>query len=254
MRYKIYILVLPLFLFSFTVVFAQTSDSAEMDVTKPTNFYTFLDNNLEFSNTKNANIYGYRANLTFSISPKHLLLAEVPLLYNDRTEKFGIGDLRLRYFWLPYKDYSKVFGAFGPSVDVFVPTGDYGNGLGTGRWVIAPGVTAAFMIADWIQLFPVLSYQYTSKSTSSLIPDTLDNVKHGASFQIITPIILSEKVFTQVTPVLSYADFNDDKSFGYAQELLLSYGLKQTLWINAFYRGDFKNEFHTVRLGFTLYI
>jgi hypothetical protein len=233
---------------------AQSAVDEQMDVSKPTNFYTLLDNNLEFTSTENANIFGYRANFTYSISPKHLLLLEAPLLYNDNTNKFGIGDLRVRYFWLPYKNYEKVFGAFGPSVDIFAPTGNFENGLGTGRWIIAPGITAALMVADWIQFFPVLSYQYVSKNITDLVPDQINEDKHGMSFQIITPIVLSKKVFIQLTPVLSYSDFKDNKSFGYAQELLFSYGIKKTLWVNLFYRGDFKNEIHTIRLGLTMYL
>ena len=251
MKYLAIVLYILLNIYS---VHAQSNQDSEIDVTKPTNFYTFLDNNLEFTSNKNANIFGYRANLTVSISPKHLLLIEAPLLYNDKSEKFGLGDIRARYFWLPYKNYDNFFGAFGPSIDIFAPTGNFEKGLGTGRWVVAPGVMGALMLAEWIQLFPVLSYQYVSKSTSDLIPDNIDKETHGMSFQIITPIIISQKVFTQVTPILLYNDFSDNTSLSYVQELLFSYGPKETLWINLFYRGAFKDEAHTIRLGFTMYL
>jgi len=254
MRTTKYLIIALLLLISIDSLFAQSSQDSTLDVSKPTNFYTFLDNNFEYTSTEGANVFGYRANLTFSISPKHLVLAEAPLLYNDYTKKIGIGDLRLRYFWLPYKDYSKLFGAFGPSVDIFAPTGNVENGLGTGRWVIAPGVTAAFMLADWIQLFPVLSYQYVSKSMDSSIPDEFNKVTHGMTFQVMTPIVISERVFTMLTPIVSYADFSNDKSFAYMQEVLFSYGLKETIWLNLFYRGAFKDDVHTVRAGFTMYL
>lgn len=61
----------------------------------------------------------------FAPSEAHLILGEVSLLYNDRIEKFGLGDVRAPYFYLPYKNNDKFFGAFGPSVHVFMPTGNF---------------------------------------------------------------------------------------------------------------------------------
>lgn len=251
---KIKQILVLVFIISSSCVIAQSDQDSAMDVSKPTNFYTLLENNLEFTSAENTTIIGYRANFTYSISPKHLLLIEAPLLYSTNTKKFGVGDLRARYFWLPYKNYEKLFGAFGPSVDIFAATGNYDNGLGTGRWIIAPGVTASIMLAEWIQFFPVLSYQYVSKSSSNLIPDSLNVAMNGISFQIVTPVIFSEKFFTQITPVFTYSDFNDEKSFGYIQELLLSYGIKQNLWVSAFYMGNFKNDIHSIRVGLTVYL
>ena len=108
------------------LVFGVTGVSVaqEVDASKPTNFYPLLDNSLEYNARETGgNLMGYRAQLIYPPSDKHLFLFEVPLLYNDGTEKFGIGDLRGRYFFLPYKNYDKFFGAFGPSLDVFAPTG-----------------------------------------------------------------------------------------------------------------------------------
>ena len=178
----------------------------------------------------------------------------MPLLYNDLSESFGIGDLRTRYFYLPYKDYSKFFGAFGPSVDVFIPTGNAEKGLGSGRWVISPGVTAGLMASETIQFFPVLSYQYISESNLDSIPDSENESFNGLSFQVITPIVISDQFFTQLTPVLAQNDLSDSDSFRYSQEVLLSYGIKPTLWANLFYRGTFEDDIHTIRLGITIYL
>lgn len=89
---------------------SNESEDGDIDSSKPTNFYSFLDNTLEYSNQKSQNVFGYRGKLTLALSEAHLVLAEVPLLYNDRTEKFGIGDFRARYFWLPYKNYLEPSG------------------------------------------------------------------------------------------------------------------------------------------------
>ena len=73
-----------------------------IDASKPTNFYSLLDNTIENTSSPGQNVFGYRGKLMLAPSEKHLVLAEVPLLYNDRTEKFGLGDIRGRYFYLPY--------------------------------------------------------------------------------------------------------------------------------------------------------
>lgn len=148
-----------------------------------------LDNTFEYSSKSNENILGYRGKITFAPSEAHLVLGELPLLYNDRTNKVGVGDIRARYFWLPYKNYDKLLGAFGPSIDIFVPVGNFENGLGSSRWIISPGITVGLMAADWIQFFPILSYQYSGKQMTDEIPETSKSVSHGFTFQVITPIV-----------------------------------------------------------------
>lgn len=70
----------------------------EIDASKPTNFYSLLDNILEFSSRPDENVMGFRGKITYAPSESHLVLAEVPLLYNSRTKKFGVGDPRASKF------------------------------------------------------------------------------------------------------------------------------------------------------------
>lgn len=247
-------LIITALLISFgTFLFGQ--EEVVIDASKPTNFYSYIDNTLEYSNQPNQNLFGYRGNLTLAPSEAHLILAEIPLLYNDRTKKFGLGDIRARYFWLPYKNYDNFLGAFGPSVDIFAPTGSFENGLGSSSWVISPGVTIGLMAADWIQFFPILSYQYVSKPTADQIPEANKMDRSGLSFQVITPVVFSDALFMQITPVFSITDFNDvGGSSRFAQELTAVYTIKQGLQASAFYRGDFKDTIHTVRLGLTVFL
>lgn len=226
----------------------------EIDSSKPTNFYSFVDNTLEYSDQPNQNLFGYRGNVTLALSEAHLALAEIPLLYNDRTKKFGIGDIRARYFWLPYKDYSKMFGAFGPSIDMYAPTGSYEDGLGSSSWVVSPGVTCGLMVADWIQFFPILSYQHVSKQTTDAIADSLKKERNGVTFQLVTPVVFSPEFFMQVTPILSRNDFDDDRSDRFALEVFGSYTIRPKLQATAYYRGNFEDEVHTGRLGLTVFL
>ena len=231
-----------------------SAQEAEIDASKPTNFYSFIDNTLEYQSSSTQNIYGYRGNLTLAPAEEHLILAEVPLLYNDRTSKFGLGDIRVRYFYLPYKNYEKLIGAFGPSIDVFAPTGSYENGLGRSSWVISPGFTMGIMAADWIQFFPILSYQYVSKQTTDLIPENQKKSRQGLTFQIIMPIVFSDKFFVQLTPVFSMNDFDDAKQDKFAQEVFASYSIKPTMQLTGFFRGNFDDEVYTYRLGLTVFL
>ncbi|WP_136479805.1 transporter [Cognatitamlana onchidii] len=245
------LIVLPLLLLMSLVTFAQEEDS--IDASKPTNFYSFVDNTLEYSSQENQNVMGYRGKLTLAPSAEHLVLFEAPLLYNDRTEKFGLGDLRARYFWLPYKNYDKTIGAFGPSIDVFAPTGSFENGLGSGRWIVSPGVTVGIMAADWIQFFPIASYQYASKPVYDNPIPAADMATHGLSFQVITPIVFSEKFFVQLTPVFKMNNFNDERNDRFEQEAFAAYSLNPKMQLTAFYSGKFEDKNHTVSAGLSVF-
>ena len=229
------------------------TQEAEIDASKPTNFYSFIDNTLEYQTSSNQNIFGYRGNLTLAPSSEHLVLAEIPLMYNDRTSKFGLGDIRVRYFWLPYKDYSSFLGAFGPSIDIFAPTGSFEDGLGSSSWVVSPGITVGLMAADWIQFFPILSYQYVSKQTTDQIPESQKKARQGLTFQVITSIILSDKFFMQLTPIFSMNDFDDSRQDRFATELFASYAVHSTIQVTGFFRGNFEDEVYTYRLGLTMF-
>ena len=226
----------------------------EIDASKPTNFYSSLDNSVEYSQRPNANVYGYRGNLTFALSESHLLLAEVPLLYNEETKHFGIGDLRARYFFLPYKNYDKLFGAFGPSLDVFVPTGNVDKGIGTGSWVISPGITIGLMVADWIQVFPIISYQYVSKSSTNLIPEDQKMEAHGLSIQAIVPIIISDDFFISVTPIYRLNNFLDTKQDRFVQEFAAVYSLAKKMQLSGYFSNNAKDKIFVYRLGLTVFM
>lgn len=232
----------------------MNAQDKEIDASKPTNFYSMLDNTMEFSSQKNQNVFGYRGKVSLAPSEAHLILGEIPIMYNDRTSKFGLGDIRARYFYLPYKDYSKTIGAFGLSVDVFMPTGNFENGLGSGRWIVAPGVTAGIMAAEWVQFFPVLSYQYMSKPTYDNPTPEANNDVSGITFQVITPIVFSEKFFVSLTPIYKINNINNINQDRFAYEFLASFSLTATMLLTGFYSGTPEEEIHTMSVGLTIYL
>lgn len=231
----------------------QAQQEQTIDASKPTNFYSNLNNSLEFLSTKKrGNLIGYRANITYSPSERHLILGEVPLQYNFQKGKFGLGDVRARYFYLPYKNYEKLFGAFGPSIDIIAPTGSVPNEIGGGRWIIAPGLASALMFTEWFQVFPVLSYQYLSKPISS---DTsaVNNPINGITLQFISVLALSEKAFIAITPTFNQRYLNGTGTFSYIQELSFGYMVSPKGQLSAYLKGDFKDELYQASVGYTVF-
>jgi len=240
-------------------VSAQAQEQ-KIDASKPTNLYTQLNNAVEFArNAAGNNLYGYRASFQLaSADQHHLAFAEIPLLYNDRTKKFGLSDIRIRYFGITHKDYTKTFGGvWAGSVDMFIPTGNFENGLGTSRWIIAPGLVTGFIFSKQFQMFPIVSYQFISKPTAKGIPDSLKKVRHGMTFQAIT-VLNFGTWFAWVTPLYVIPDLSDSsQKKRFIIEVIPSInaiGDKFKFRPSAFFRYDFQNKAYQARLALVLYL
>lgn len=224
-----------------------------IDASKPTNFYNSLNHAFEFiSRPVGGNLMGYRANLVLAPSDRNLILGEIPVLYNSESKKIGLGDVRARYFYLPHKDYSKFFGAFGPSIDIIAPTGSLANGLGSGRWTIAPGIAMGFMFSEKVQVFPILSYQYTSKQVTGVLP-SIDYPINGGSLQFVTVLVPNSKNFFQVTPQFAQSYQNGISTFSYIQEFNYGYQVNSKSIMGVYFKRDFKTELTQVSVGITKY-
>ncbi|GJM07850.1 MAG: hypothetical protein DHS20C11_01260 [Lysobacteraceae bacterium] len=218
------------------------------DTSKPTNLFSSFGHNLEYTEAAGTDIWGYRGNLQWAPNPENLVLVELPLLRNESTGKTGIGDTRLRYFNILWKDYSQFFGAFALSVDTVLPTGDIDDGLGSDRAVIAPAVAGGLMIAPWIQTFPIVSYVYTDSTDSLLVPEASRGSLHGYSIQAITPIVVSDKVWLSYTPIYLKADSKLPSTFSH--ELLLNYTLSPKHQLQFFLRDSPDTDTQSFRLTF----
>ena len=133
------------------------------------------------------------------------------------------------------------------------PTGSFENGLGSGRWVISPGLTVGIMATDWIQFFPILSYQYASKPVYDNPSPAADIATNGLSFQVLMPIVISDNFFIQVTPIYKMNDFNNERQDRFEQELFASYTLNPKMQLTAFYNGKFEDKNHTVSAGLSIF-
>lgn len=242
------------FFFCAIKVIAQDSITPHIDPSRPTNLYTRLSNNLEYTFLKNGNrTYGYRANFVWaSRDQKNAFHIELPLLYATSSGKFGAGDTRLRYLWVPYKDYSKKPGAFGFTLDSYLPSGNRDDGLGRGRWVVAPGVSTAFIFGKF-STFPNVSYVYSSKIVSGKRP--ADNkALNGYMLQTICVYKLSKKNYVDCTPIFIKNSYTNGGKDDFIVEGNYLYMLKSgKIQVGGFVRRFFYANATTIRASMRIY-
>jgi hypothetical protein len=241
----------------FYPTFAQEELSQGKDNSKPTNVYSQADNFLEFTSYEKYNTFGYNPRLTYTPNEDNALILEVPFLYSTLTDKFGLSDIRLRYFYIPYRDYTKTFGSFGLSMDMFMPTGKVENGLGSSSWRFSPGLTFGLIAnkAQTISLFPVISYIFTTEPTSDQIPDEFKESDHGINLQVISSFILSEDAFLLVTPIYDIKDLEDEREDDFLVEIESVFDImKDKYQIGGFYRAGFLSNVHTFRVFFPVFL
>jgi hypothetical protein len=242
-----------------TSVHAQDSTAKkveEIDPAKPTNFYTQVNVAAEYSFGKADELIGVRISGQYTFNPNNLVLFELPLLYNTDRKAGGIGDIRLRYFGIIKKDYSKTFpkvATVAPTLDVSLPTGSVKNGIGSSSLVLAPGLVWGYFFNAKTQVFPIISYQYISKPGSDLIPEALRYDKHGLTFQAIANYSFSKKTFLQVTPIYAINDLSRGGD-AFTAEVKLSNMPTNKSKIQLFIRQEFTRKQTTINAGYTLYL
>ncbi len=244
------------FTFSSLLLKVIAQDTAvHIDPSKPTNLYTRLSNNLEYSFLKAGNkTYGYRANFVWaSKHQEHAMHIELPLLYATSSKKFGLSDVRFRYFWIPYKNYAKKPGAFGFTIDSYLPTGKLENGLGRGRWIIASGITAAFVFHKF-SMFPILSYLYSGKINSDKISPENKKALNGFIIQSICVYNFNKKSYLDCTPAFIKNSYTNAGNDDFQVEGNYLYMVKKNkLQIGCFIRRIFRGNTTTIRTSVRLY-
>ena len=227
------------------------------DNSKPTNVYSQIDNFFEYENGPDYSTYGYNPKLTYAPNETISFVLETPLKYNTKTQDFGLADMRLRTFYVPYKNYDNTFGSFGASIDIYAPTGKYESGLGSSSWRVSPGLIFGLILNDkqTISIFPNVSYTYTSKPTSKSVPEKLNEVDHGWTLQVTNSFVLSEDAFVLITPIYNVKDVKDISEDEFIIEIETVFDIfKDKYQAGIFYKGTFESNIHTASLYFTLFL
>lgn len=245
-------------LFAAIAIYAQegdTKEKQEVDASKPTNLYTQINTNLEGSFSDAQNLYGLRVNVSYAINPDNLILAEVPFMYNNRTEKFGISDARLRYFAVIKRNITNRFIALAPFTDITIPTGSFENGLGTSSWSIAVGSVFGIVATKKLALFPGVSYVYTTKPGTDLIPDDSKFAGNGIGLQFNASFSFTKRTFIFINPTPLFINKNSDWDAVWLGELNLNHiFIPNKLKGNIYWGPNFTNEIHVIRIGTTFYL
>ncbi len=228
------------------VVVAQdtTVTVQQIDPSKPTNLYTQLNVQAEYSSSKAANLYGSRLNLQYAFDKNNLLFAELPLLYNDATKKFGVADVRVRYFDVVKRNLTQHFIAIAPFVDITAPTGSVKNGLGNGQWSLAAGVVGGFVASQQFAFFPGVSYVYLTQSKIS-----------GVGLQFNGSYSFSKKTFAFINPTPAFFCINGKWKANWAGDFSINTIVKPNKFkMSLNFNPDITNKIYTYRLGGTFFL
>lgn len=239
-------------------IYAQegaSTEKQEIDASKPTNLYTQINTNLEGSFSEAQNLFGLRVNVSYAINPDNLILAEVPMMYNNRTEKFGISDTRIRYFAVIKRNISNRIIAIAPFTDITFPTGSFENGLGTSSWSIAIGSVFGIVATKKLALFPGVSYVYTTKPGTDLIPEDSKFAGNGIGLQFNASYSFSKRTFMFVNPTPLFINKNSKWETVWLGELNLNHiFIPNKLKGNIYWGPNFTNKIHVIRIGTTFYL
>lgn len=226
------LVLLPILFFNLSIIAQEES----IDPSKPTNIYTRINNNFELTDRSGNLEYGYRFNYNYA-SSNIQFSAEVPFLYSNVTNYFGLSDIRLRSFYVPYIDYDRTIGALGMSLDLFIPTGNEEQQLGSGSWSISPGIITGIMINNNYSIWPTVSYRYQFRSNKKGFDE-----QHGMTLQILNSINISEKVYLMATPMFLMNDFINENKDLIGAELEFNYMIKPNKIQIGFFTRQLKNR------------
>ncbi|MDC8001178.1 hypothetical protein POV26_09020 [Aequorivita todarodis] len=246
-------------LFSSIALYAQDAPESdiegEIDPSKPTNLYTQVNTAFEYQSGKNQDLYGLRTNIQYAFDANNLVLAEVPLLYNDRTSKFGLADMRIRYFNAVKRNITERFIAIVPFADVSFPTGSFENGLGSSSWSLAGGVIFGFVASEKLSLFPGISYVHLTKPTTDLIPEAVKFSSNGIGLQFNASYVFSKSLYMFINPTPTFLNTDGDwKTIWSGETNLNKIIIPNKFKMNVGWLPNFTNEVHVFRLGATFYL
>jgi hypothetical protein len=228
------------------ICYKSIAQETEVDASKPTNLYTQFNAQFEYQSHKNSgDLFGTRLNLQYAFNPDNLLFVELPLLYNSATDKFGLSDTRLRYFYVPKRNLTERILAIAPFADITVPTGKFENGLGSSFWSLSAGMVVGVVITPKVALFPGLGYVHLTS------PKAYEGgSKNGINIQTNLSVSFNKRMFVFINPILTLFDealWSGEFNFNYMAK-------PNKLKFNIGYFPVFTNDIHSIRAGVTFFL
>ncbi len=162
-----------------------------------------LDFGIDFYDAANGSVV--RGGIDYNWVPlaDHSFAATLPVIDSrlSDVEGSGIGDLLLRYNWVPALTLTAdpwVPNNLGIGLGLLVPTGDAAKGTGGDQWVIAPSLGWPAKIAKRTTLLPQLQYM------KSFAEGELAQGTQTISLSVDLIHVTRSKFWVQDTPAASY--------------------------------------------------
>ena len=233
-------------IFSILITFNLAAQEVQVDASKPTNLYTQINTVLEYQiHNSGSDVYGTRINVQYTFNPDNLLLLEFPLLYNSGTDKFGLADVRVRYFYVAKRNMSKSFIALAPFVDVSIPTGRFEDGLGSSSWSLTGGFVVGIVLSPKMAIFPGVGYVHITEPTGYI-----GHSKNGVNIQSNLSVKFTDKAFMFINPTVTILD-----KVSWSGEFNFNYMVKPNkLKFNVGYFPLFTQNIHVIRAGASFYL
>ncbi|MFA5405225.1 MAG: hypothetical protein WC358_09845 [Ignavibacteria bacterium] len=246
-----------IFVILFITIFinAKSQEKKEIDPSKPTNLYTEVNLNTEYSAGKDNDIYGIRANISYAINSDNLLLLEIPFLHNKNTAKTGLNDIRIRYFTAIKRNISTTLIAIAPFIDVSIPTGKFEDGLGTSCWSISAGSVMGLVFSQNFAVFPGIGIIHITKPNSDLIPESYKRTSTGVGFQFNASYSFNKSTYTFINPNPTVLNTDGKwKTYWTGDVSLNKIFIPNKFKMNISWSPNFTNEVHTLRIGGSFYL
>jgi hypothetical protein len=164
------------------------------------------------------------SNMSFGIDELPIIKIDTPGL----SEGFALGDLILRYGWVPYVSPSGNFG-LDLVTNLTLPTGDFNKGMGAGRYALEPRLFLPYKFNQWFTIVPAIYYMFTLAKQEDLAQDV-----SLLTLRLINFYYPSTKSYVLVEPRLYY-DFEASKASG---ELRFQFGTMLTRNIQSYLEYD----------------
>lgn len=241
---------------SISVNAQETSENKkEIDPSNPTNLYTQVNGTFEYQSFEHNDIYGMKFNVQYAFNPDNLVLVDLPLRYNDGTNKTGLGDMRVRYYHVAKKKITKQFIAIVPYLDVSLPTGSYEKGLGSSAWSLGAGVLCGFVFNPKVSFFPGINYAHSTKPSTDLIPENLKTTSEKIGFQFNATYKFTKRTFLSINPSPSFRITSGNWKTTWEGDLNFNHIVTPNKFkINAGWSPNFTDNINVFRIGATIYI
>lgn len=172
----------------------------------PTTIATGLDYTFSFNSLEDGKLYRHLLGPGWAINESQILFADVPIQRLDPDQgpsQFGIGDTALGWGYVPYENLSSRFTSVILVAEVRAPTGDAEIGLGTGGWVLAPGVRIALNPTDRFPAFFTVGYLHSleGEKTEERDGETVLQLRSW-EFALTTVHIMPKGFFLSLEPSL----------------------------------------------------